>query len=53
LTRAQPWTTPSNYSLSGYSGATTEPVFGQQGEDCRGQLALLFYLLSSGIESRG
>ena len=23
LTRAQPWTTPSNYSLSGYSGATT------------------------------
>src|SRR5204862_705321 len=26
LTRAQPWTTPNNYSLSGYSGATTVPA---------------------------
>jgi len=23
LTRAPPWTTPNNYSLSGYSGATS------------------------------
>ena len=23
MTRAQPWTTPNNYPLSGYSGATT------------------------------
>src|SRR5215472_11929589 len=25
LTRAPPWTTPNNYSLSGYSGATAPP----------------------------